>query len=91
MTLLRQKTLREKIRHDLYRDLEAEGVSIVRTFKDLRKMLAQDQTSFSKMVGLSLATIRKIEQEGGNVTLASLQKVLDKFSLELVVRIRKKA
>jgi hypothetical protein len=42
------------------------------------------------MIGQSLSTLRKIEQNSGNITLGSVDKILEKFSLELVVKRRPK-
>jgi len=48
-------------------------------------MLAKDQLEFCQMVGISLSTLRKIEQGRGNVTVATLDKVLAPFGLSLAV------
>lgn len=86
MTLLRDKAKRNVIRTALYDRLNGAGVSISETVSTLRKILAQDQATFSVQSGVSLSTLRKIEQEGGSVSLATLRKILDRFSLEIVVR-----
>ncbi len=90
MTLLRDKTKRNAIRTTLYDRLNGAGVSISETVSTLRKILAQDQATFSVQSGVSLSTLRKIEQEGGSVSLATLRKILDRFSLEIVVRAKPK-
>ncbi|MBM4254116.1 MAG: helix-turn-helix domain-containing protein [Deltaproteobacteria bacterium] len=75
----------------LYEDLAADGLRIPDLVKSLRKMLAKDQPGFAKQVGISLATLRKIEQDRGNVTMDSVRKILDRYDLDLVVTVRKKS
>jgi transcriptional regulator with XRE-family HTH domain len=57
--------------------------------KSLRKMMARDQAAFAEHIGISLATLRKIEQNRGNITMDSLRKILDRYNLELVVKSKK--
>lgn len=90
MRLLRDKEKRNLLRSELYEKLNSTGETIPVTVQSLRKILAKDQAEFSEMSGISLATLRKIEQNTGSVTLTTLTKILDKFSLELVVRRKKK-
>jgi DNA-binding transcriptional regulator YiaG len=86
MATLKNKEKRQDLRHDLYRRLETDGVPLPQTVKELRKILGLNQAAFAKMLGQSLSTLRKIEQQSGNVTLESVLKILEKFSLELVVK-----
>lgn len=88
MPLIRDKQKRNKLRHELYEALNSGGESLAAVVKSLRKMLGKDQASFAEYIGISLATLRKIEQESGNVTMASVHKILDRFSLELVVKVK---
>lgn len=90
MAILKDKDKRQKIRLDLYQKLDHEGVYLPRAIKELRKFLGMSQSEFAKLVGQSLSTLRKVEQANGNVTMKSIQKILQKFSLELVVVRRKK-
>lgn len=89
MALLRDKESRTALRADLYERFKNEGVALSETVRTLRRVLAKDQATFSKEVGVSLSTLRKIEQQGGGVSLATAQKILAKFGLELVVRLRR--
>ena len=89
MTLLRNKSARTNLRTQLYEKLETSGMPLAETVKTLRKILAKDQESFSSEVGISLSTLRKIEQKGAAVSLTTIGKVLDRFGLELVVRVKK--
>lgn len=84
--LLRDKEKRNAMRRELFEKLESSGESISATVKKLRKMLMKDQTQFAEYVGISVFTLRKIEQNKGNVEIDSLKAILDKFSLELVVK-----
>lgn len=90
MALLKDKDKRQKIRQDLYQKFESEGMSIPLAVKQLRKILGLSQVEFAKMVGQSLSTLRKVEQNHGNVTMKSIDKILEKFSLKIVVVRRKK-
>ncbi len=85
MAKLRDKEKRNQIRHDLEARLTSGGVPVAEVCKGLRKMLAKDQAEFCAMVGISLSTLRKIEQGRGHVSLATLDKVLAPFELSLVV------
>lgn len=90
MSLLRDKNKRSALRSNLYQQLETNGVSLAETVKTLRKVLAKDQNEFSEATGVSLSTLRKIEQEGGSVSLATAQRILDKFGLELIVKTKRR-
>jgi hypothetical protein len=85
MPVLRDKQRRNQLRAELYNTLESSGGDIAETIKTLRRILAKDQSEFSKMTGVGLATLRKIEQNNGNITMATLEKILSKFSLTIVV------
>ena len=77
---------RQKIRKDLYSSLNSEGVTINIAVKQLRKVMGKSQPEFAEFVGISLSVLRKIEQNTGNVTIDTLNKIFDRFSLELVVK-----
>ena len=86
MVLLRNKSKRDEVRQALYEKLDSTGLDIATAVKTLRKILAKSQEDFAVMTGVSLATLRKIEQNRGNVTIGSLEKILRLFSLTLVVK-----
>ena len=88
MTLLKDKSKRNELRRNLYETMESSGQDIPTAVKTLRKILAKNQQDFSKFVGISLSALRRIEQDSGNVTLETIEKILDKFSLKLVVKIK---
>jgi DNA-binding transcriptional regulator YiaG len=87
MPLLRDKQKRNKVRHELYESMATTGVALPTVVKSLRKMLNKDQAEFAEYIGNSLTTLRKIEQNRGNVTMASVRKILDRFALDLVVKL----
>lgn len=89
MALVRDKEKRSKIRKELYEKLDQSGASLSQTVKGLRQILSKDQEEFAEMLGISLATLRKIEQRNGNFTMKSVRKILDRFSLELVVKTKR--
>ena len=84
MTVMRNREKRQKLREDLYDRLD-RGDRISQVIKDLRRVLSMDQQKFADHCEISIKTLRAIEQEK-NFQVDSVQKVLDKFSLELVVR-----
>jgi DNA-binding transcriptional regulator YiaG len=90
MPLVKNPKTRQKIREDLYNNLNSDGVSIKLAVKQLRKILGKSQPEFAEYVGISLSVLRKIEQNTGNVTVETLSKIFDKFSLELVVKNKSK-
>ena len=90
MTILKDKAKRQKLRQELYQKLDARGVSISETVKSLRKILAKDPASFSEEVGVAISTLRKIEQENGNISLEVICRILDRYSLELAVVSKRK-
>lgn len=49
-------------------------------------MLGKDQAEFCDFIGIGLSTLRRIEQNNGNINLATVEKILKKFSLQLVVK-----
>ncbi len=88
MAKLKDKNKRQTLRQQLYQSLDTDGVSVPQAVRELRKILGLDQTEFAQLVGMSLSTLRKIEQNQGNVTLHTLNRILEKFSLELIVKRR---
>jgi len=90
MATLKNKTKRQNLRQDLDQKLDTDGVKLAETVKGLRKILGLSQEEFASMIGQSLSTLRKIEQNTGNVTLLSVRRILERFSLELMVKRRSK-
>lgn len=86
MPVLRDKKKRNEIRHQFYQKLANEGETIPDAIKTLRKILAMDQQKFADHVGISVSTLRKIEQDNSNVNLDSIQKILQQFSLKLMIK-----
>jgi DNA-binding XRE family transcriptional regulator len=89
MPIIRDKQKRNEIRAKLYENLAGDGLKIPDLVKSIRKMLAKDQATFAEHIGISLATLRKIEQNRGNMTMDSVRKILDRYDLELVVKTKK--
>jgi DNA-binding XRE family transcriptional regulator len=90
MTIMKDKPKRQQLRQELYQKLDSRGVPISETVKSLRKILAKDQATFSEEVGVAISTLRKIEQENGNISLDIIYRILDRYSLELVVVSKRK-
>lgn len=89
MSLLRNKDQRKKLREDFYRSLEVEGADIVSTLKTLRKILGWEQKAMADAAGISLSALRRMEQGGTNIRLDTLEKVLKRFSLKMVIKLDK--
>lgn len=79
---MKRKALRKK----LYEKLETEGVLIPRAIKDLRRIMGLNQGDFANRIGISLSALRRIEQGHDNFTFDTLHKVLQPFSLQVVVK-----
>lgn len=76
------------MRQELFETLEGQGKDVAETIRQLRKILGYDQKTFANYVGISLSTLRKIEQQRDNYSLTSLSQILDKFSLKLVIKVK---
>lgn len=86
MPVMKNPEKRQKLREELYKSLNSDGVSISQAVKQLRKIMGKSQPEFAEFVSISLSVLRKIEQDAGNVTMHTIKKVLGKFDLELVVK-----
>lgn len=86
MPKLRNKEKRQAIRSDLYLRFSASGVDIPESVKGIRKTLGLSQIEFAEKIGIGLATLRKIEQNRSEYTIASLDKFLKMFKLKLCVK-----
>lgn len=86
MPKLRNKEKRQAIRADMYQRFATNGVDIAEAVKGIRKILGLSQSEFAEKIGVGLATLRKIEQNRHEYTIASLDKFLKMFKLELCVK-----
>ena len=86
MTKLADKDKRKVLRKNLYEKLEREGVTIPQAIKDLRRIMGLNQDEFAKRIGISLSALRRIEQGHDNFNFETLNKILNPFSLKLVVK-----
>jgi len=86
MAVLKQIEKRKQLRRELYNSLYAEGVPIPLALKTLRKVLSWDQERLAKEAGVSLSALRRIEQGHSNVRLETIEKILARFDLSIVVK-----
>lgn len=86
MPVVKDIKTRQILREQLYSNLNTTGLPIATTVKQLRKVLAKSQPEFADFIGISVSVLRKIEQQTGNVTIETLDKIFGKFSLELIVK-----
>jgi len=86
LRVVKEKLKRQKIRTELYDRLAGSGVSIPETIKQLRRILSMNQTQFAEKMEISLSALRRIEQGHGNFNWATLNKILEQFDLNVVVK-----
>ncbi len=65
-------------------------IAIGQTISKRREVLKITQDRLSAISGVSLRTIREIEQGTGNPSLETLDKLLGILGLELIVRLKNK-
>ena len=85
MPLLKDSEKRRKLRSELYEKLN-DGVKIPEALKSLRSILSMSQDDFAKHCGISVSVLRRIEQDKGAYSIESLNRILSKFSFEIVIR-----
>ncbi|SME94763.1 helix-turn-helix domain-containing protein [Pseudobacteriovorax antillogorgiicola] len=85
MPKLKNLDKRKQLRTDLYQRLEA-GDRIPVVLKDLRRILSKSQDEFAAFCGISVSVLRRIEQDKGGYSIESLNRILEKFDFEVVVR-----
>jgi len=86
MTKLVNKDKRKTLRKKLYEKFATDGVTIPQTIKDLRRIMGLNQSEFAARIGISLSALRRIEQGHDNFTIETLNKILQPFSVVLVVK-----
>jgi len=88
MRVLKDKVKRQQAREELYAKLDQVGVLPAEAIKQLRRILSLNQEDFAKKMGISLSALRRIEQKHSQYNISTLQKILDQFDLQLVVKLK---
>lgn len=70
-------------REQFYKDVLAGKLSIGQAVSAMRKMSRLTQSEFAAHRGISTAALRQIEQENGNPTVETLNKIGAIFGLEI--------
>lgn len=84
--LARSKEKRSALRAELYERVERGDVSLVEAVRMARKMTGRSQADYARLVGVSPRVLIDFERGAGNPTIATLEKLLRPFDLELTVR-----
>ena len=73
-------------REDVFDLLARENVPIANALPLLRKSVGKNQVDYAGLTGVSLRVLRAIEQGKGNPTVETMEKLLQPFNLQLVVK-----
>jgi DNA-binding XRE family transcriptional regulator len=73
---LKNKETREQIREQTYARADQGILSPQEAVKGIRKMSGLTQAEFAKRIGISVATLKSIEQGTANPRVSTLQKIL---------------
>lgn len=68
-------------RKRFYDLVDSNQLSLAETLKAMRKLIGKTQEEFSTLVDVGLPAIRAIEQDRGNPTFATLEKIGRPFGL----------
>lgn len=83
---LDEQALRQRTLDDIREELQAGRLSLGAGVRRLRREITGlTQADFARMTRISLRTLRQLEQDEGNPTLATLQAVFRPFGLGLGV------
>jgi transcriptional regulator with XRE-family HTH domain len=79
---------RSALREELFDRVKAGDLDLVEAIRMMRKVAGKSQTEYAKLVGVSPRVLIDFERKVGNPTLATLEKLLRPFGLELTVKRR---
>jgi transcriptional regulator with XRE-family HTH domain len=82
----KDKERRARLRDELYDRAERADLELREAVRLMRKIAARSQADYAKLVGVSPRVLIDFERGVGNPTLATLEKLLAPFGLELTVR-----
>ena len=86
------KSSRELIFDDIWRQLAEGSITLGETIYQLRtRITGLTQADFARMCKISLRTLRQLEQDNGNPTLETVNRVLRAFGMTLgIVPLRRR-
>lgn len=70
-------------RREFYEKITSNSMTLSQTIKSMRKLIGKTQIEFANFVGIGVRILRSIEQEKGNPTLETLQKIAGPFGLQI--------
>jgi DNA-binding XRE family transcriptional regulator len=73
-------------RYRIFEDIERENYSIGKSIFLMRKSVGVNRVDFAKKIGVSRRTLEEIEQDKGNPTLKTLEKILNVFNFEICLK-----
>ena len=75
-------------RKELFEAIDRGELTLAQTIKRMRKVLGKTQPEYARQAGVATEVLREIEQERGNPTLETLQKIAAPFGLTVNFRRR---
>lgn len=82
---------RVELRAELFRRVDAGDVDLRTALRMMRKVAGKSQAEYAKLVGISPRVLMELERGVGNPTLATLEKLLAPFGLEVGLRRKPRA
>ena len=82
---------RAELRAELFRRVDAGDVDLRTALRMMRKVAGKSQAEYAKLVGISPRILMELERGVGNPTLATLEKLLAPFGLEVGIRRKPRA
>ena len=63
-------------------------MNLADVIKSRRKTLSISQQDLAEMAGIGLATLKDIEREKGNPSMATVSKIMEVLGMEIVFKVR---
>ena len=83
------KERRAALRTELFERVDRGDVALREAVRTMRKVTGRTQSEYAALVGVAPRVLIDFERGAGNPTLATLEKLLAPFGLELTVRRRR--
>jgi len=80
------KEKRAALRRELYERVDRGEVGLREAVRLMRKIAGRTQLEYARLVGISPRILIEFERGIGNPTVATIEKMLAPFALELTVR-----
>jgi DNA-binding XRE family transcriptional regulator len=73
-------------KQELFDEIEKGKYSIGKSIFMMRRSVGVNRIDFAKKIGVSRRTLEEIEQDKGNPTINTLQKILNVFNFEVSLK-----